>query len=377
MDFTKLSVFIDSLGSQGIPGCDCAVFSGHKPVFRKMQGHKDSAGKIPVSHNDIYLLFSITKILTCCAIMKLIEEEKIFPDSDVSVYLPAFSEMTVRTSNGLRPAYKRITIRHLMTMTAGLDYNIQSPSVSDVLNATCGKASTIEIIDAIAREPLSFEPGTHYQYSLCHDVLAGVIEVVSGMTFSGYLNKIFFEPLGMKNSFFHPDAAASKRIADFYLYDPKNRISTKTDVFTGFVPSENYDSGGAGLYSSVDDYIKFASALACGGISSAGTQLLKRSSIDMMRKDQLSGDLRADFDKLSKKGYSYGLGVRTLIDSNSSKSPVGEFGWDGAAGSYVLIDPDNGISIFYAQHIMNCSFAFEHIHPTIRDLTYECMGINK
>ncbi len=374
MNFLKLEKYIDSLADSGIPGCDCAVYSGYRQIFRHMQGYRDYAKTSPVSDNDLYMMFSVTKVLTCAAIMRLHEEGRIDLDSYVANYLPAFASMKVRHGENVADAKIPVTIRHLMTMTAGLDYNVYSPSVLEVLKSTNGKASTGELIDAIAREPLSFEPGTHFQYSLCHDVLAGVIEVITGMTFAAYLREVFFSPLNMKNSFFHLDEYNMPRLADLYTYDPKNHIYNKIAIPNWFIPSPNYESGGAGLFSSVDDYMLFASALACGGVSAAGVQILSVESIDMMRTDELSAQCYSDFVNFGKKGYSYGLGVRTLIDQSASGSPVGEFGWDGAAGSYVLIDPVNKISVFYAQHVTNCNHVYEEIHPTIRDTVYECLG---
>jgi CubicO group peptidase (beta-lactamase class C family) len=100
-------------------------------------------------------------------------------------------------------------------------------------------------------------------------------------------------------------------------------------------------------------------------------------SIDEMRKDQLGSVSREDFDLMGKVGYSYGLGVRTMVDREVSgaRSPVGEFGWDGAAGAYGLIDVENRLAIFYVQHVHNCGFVYGTVHPTIRDLAYDMLGL--
>lgn len=96
-----------------------------------------------------------------------------------------------------------------------------------------------------------------------------------------------------------------------------------------------------------------------------------------MRQDQLNETSKKDFDLFGRKGYSYGLGVRTLIERENSgvKSPLGEFGWDGAAGAYAVIDVENQLAIFYIQHVMNCGYVYDVIHPKVRDLTYEALAL--
>ena len=376
MDFKKLTDYMDSLVLSGIPACDCVIYQKHKPVYRHMNGFSDSKKTKPVSGNDTYWLFSATKLFTCTAIMQLAEKGKLDIDEPVSKYLPAFIQMTVRDGDNIIPAKNFIKIRNLLTMTAGLNYDCNMPSILEVKKRTNNKATTQEIVNAIAKEPLSFEPSTHYQYSLCHDVLAAVIEVVCGQTFGEYLQQNIFAPLGITKATFRQTNETLLNMSAVYMYDDEKMTSTNIPVDNGYMLSENYESGGAGLQCTVDDYIKFADALANNGQNIDGTRIISKSSIDKMRHNELNDICYEDFKTLGKIGYSYGLGVRTLIDKAQSKGPVGEFGWDGAAGSYVMIDPINNIAIFYAQHVHNCGYAYGVIHPTIRDLTYEILEIN-
>ena len=132
-----------------------------------------------------------------------------------------------------------------------------------------------------------------------------------------------------------------------------------------YIITPAYQSGGAGLISCVDDYSKFVAAM------SNTNQLLKAASIDMMRTDQLGEQARQDFQSV-KAGYTYGLGVRT--DAYGRFSHKGEFGWDGAAGAYVMIDPDNHIGVFYATHVRdNGLYLHEVLHPQIRDAVYQAI----
>ncbi|MHB1455046.1 MAG: serine hydrolase domain-containing protein [Saccharofermentanales bacterium] len=375
MDFNRLTDYIDSLGQYGIPGCDCAVYHRHQPVFRHMQGFSDAGRTVPVSGNDFYWLFSATKLFTCAAAMQLTERGLLGLDDPIRQYLPAFTEMMVRSDAGLVSVRNPITVRSLMTMTAGLDYNVQMPSILEVRQLTGNQATTREIVDAIAKEPLSFEPSSHYQYSLCHDVLGAVIEAAAGQSLGEYLRMNIFEPLGISSATFRMTDDVRSRLTATYMYNNDTRTSESISSDNGFILSDCYESGGAGLLCTAGDYIRFADALANGGVGANGIRILSEDSIDRMRHNELDDICYEDFKKLGKTGYSYGLGVRTIVDRSASRSPVGEFGWDGAAGCYVMIDPINHIAIFYAQQVHNCGYAFNDIHPAIRDLTYECLGI--
>ncbi len=377
MDKKPLVDFLDSLEEKGIPGCDLVVYHEHKPVFRHMAGFADEAKKRPISEKTTYWLYSATKLITCTAVMQLIEKGSIGLDDPVYEYLPEYKNLMVKTGSGFEPARNTMTIRHLMTMQSGLNYDLGLPSIQRVLKETAGKATTREVIKALAEEPLDFEPGTRYKYSLSHDVLGAVIEVVSGLRFGEYLMKNIFDPLGMADTGFELTADREANMSEQFEYRPETNTSVRMTSDNCYVLSENYESGGAGLISTVNDYILFLDAMCNGGTSADGYKVLDAGSIDLMRQDQLHEVSKKDFRQLGKIGYSYGLGVRTLVDKemSRSRSPLGEFGWDGAAGAYALIDTDNRLAIFYAQHVRNCGLAYEKVHPAIRDLTYEMLDL--
>ena len=261
-------------------------------------------------------------------------------------------------------------------MQSGLNYNLEAPSIIKAIENTNGTADTRQIIEALANEPLEFEPGTHFLYSLSHDVLGAVIEAVSGMKLGKYFEQYIFKPLSMKNTGFNLTPELEAKMAKQFDYRPDTWSSVKIPKKNRYVLTKNYESGGAGLYSTADDYILFLDAMCNGGTSADGYRLLSEQTIDLMREDQLKGDSKKDFDLFGRKGYSYWLGVRTLIEKEKSRvrSPFGEFGWDGAAGAYALIDTQNNLAIFYVQHVLNCGYVYEVVHPKIRDLTYEMMG---
>lgn len=226
---------------------------------------------------------------------------------------------------------------------------------------------------AIAQQTLSFEPGTHWQYSLCHDVLGGLIEVVSGKNFGDYLKESIFEPVGMKDTSFTFNQEVEKRMASQYIYQDESGRYEQISKHNCFRIGTDYESGGAGLISCTEDYGLFVNALCNDGVTASGERIISRATIDLMRLNHLCETALPDFNWAHLTGYGYGLGVRTMIDraKGGSLSPVGEFGWDGAAGSYALIDVDNRLGVFYMQHMKNGKHPY--IHPRLRNIVYQCL----
>ena len=204
--------------------------------------------------------------------------------------------------------------------------------------------------------------------SLCHDVLACAVEVISGMRFETYMKKTLFEPLEMHSTAMHLTPALEARLAMQYRNDGDKGI-TPIGAVNGYVLGPGYDSGGAGIVTCVDDYIRFADMMAMGGVAHNGERILSKATIDLMRTNHLSEKQLADFSWIQMSGYGYGLGVRTVIDrSKGVLSPVGEFGWGGAAGAYVIIDPEREMSVYFAEHMLNSLEPY--IHPRLRNILY-------
>lgn len=388
MSFDKLTHYLESLkDSDDIKGLDVIVKKNHEVIYRHKQGYNDYDCTRPVSETDLYYLYSCTKIVTMTACMQLVEEGKIRLDAPVSDYLPEFAHMKVaddytmgdfrnmpNQSSPTHPAKNPILIRELMAMTAGLSYNTTSEPILELKKKSGNKAATREMVSAIAEMPLLYEPGTRHAYSLGHDVIAAVVEVASGQKFRDYVTEHIFKPLGVDDVYFHLREEDKGRLADQYSCDFKTGEKSRHEGNT-FELTDEYDSGGAGLITTVDCYSTLLDALACGGVGANGTRILSQESIDAIRTPQLNAVQLDDFTMkgMFRPGYNYGLGVRVLVDDTKAKSPAGEFGWDGAAGAYALIDPKNGISLFYAQAILGLPGVYSDIHPRIRDLVYECL----
>lgn len=377
MDFSPIITYIENTLRQEmkVPGCDIKIMRNHETLLRYASGTRDYAFTQTVRHDDMYLLFSCTKPITCAAAMRLVEDGIIKLDDPVSKYLPEFKNAYLMNDGKPTPVQKVMTVRHLFTMSAGFDYNRDTQPIRDVLSEN-PHAGTVDLINALVRSPLQFEPGERFMYSMCHDVLAAVVEVASGMRFSQYLKETIFDPLGMKDTTFHITDAQEQRLAAVFE-SPEKRICLPYSTECEFKLTDRYESGGAGLYSTVEDYSLFADAMASGGIGITGKQILKSETIDLMRTEQL-GNYTMDprFGCAAGPGYGYGLGVRTLIDkSEGQRSSLGEFGWDGAAGSYVMIDPKYNLSIFFAMHVRAWPNLIGCGHAPLRDLTYEVLGL--
>ncbi len=378
MEYSRLETYIDDLCTlKGVPGCEAVIHRGYEEIFRYRAGCSDYEKKVPMKGDEIFILYSCTKPITAVAGMRLVEEGKLGLDDPVSMYLPPFADVYLRKEGQKVKPQKPMLIRHLFTMTAGMDYNLHSSPMRELVRSTQGKAGNREIACAKAQEPLHFEPGERYLYSFCHDVLAAVIEVVVNQSFGDYLQQLVFLPLGMADTYFCVPEEKKHRIAAQFMYQERE----------GLVPLErnnrlqitpNHESGGAGLFSTVNDYAAFAVTMANGGVSPNGYRLLKKETVDLLRTEQLSSFAKdTTFSCSAGPGYGYGLGVRTLIDrSGGQRSSLGEFGWCGVAGSYILMDPAQKISIVFAMHVNNWPKMVGSYYTPIRDMVYDILEIN-
>ena len=370
MNFDSLTRYLDALPEKGVPGCGLTVWIGHQPVYRHFVG-EGRPGQ-PIDGTETYWLYSATKVFTMTAAMICVEKGLFSLNDPVYRFLPEYANLTVRDGEEIRPARTVLTIEHLMSMQGGLDYELGSPAIRACLKEHGKETATRQVAAALATQPLNFDPGTHMRYSLCHDVMGAVIEAASGMPFGEFMRENIIAPLGMNTMTFHPTPEQYARMGACYQWDAKERPQSRNPMVNPYrLTSEAYESGGAGLLGDLDSYILLTDALANDGMGANGARILTRASIDEMRRDRMVGASREDFDTLNKVGYSYGLGVRTLVDDRLSRSPIGEFGWDGAAGAWTMVDVERHIAAFYVQHVHACGRAFDEFHPAIRNLIYE------
>ena len=375
--FEPLTAFVDSVSKHyGIPSCDMIVYKDGEQVFRHLAGFSDAEGKVPASENDLYRLYSATKISTCTAGLRLVEEGKLGLDDPVSKYLPAYGNLTVKQADGsVVPAKHVMRVRHLFTMTGGLNYDMDRGGSKRIREEKGDDAGTVEICNSYAEAPLDFDPGTHFQYSLCHDVLGAVIEVASGMNFGEYMKKVIFDPLEMKDTTFLVTEEQFERISLMRQCDDKTWEPHPLGKGDQWRLTPKYQSGGGGLTSSAEDYIKLGAALANKGKGLNGYQLLKPETVDLMRTPQLDPvqhmDMQTNFPYMP--GYDYGFGVRTFINNSGATAAKGHFGWDGAGGFLLYVDPDNNMSFVFAEAVLGSTPSALFVHNKLRDLVYLCL----
>ncbi|MBR2080483.1 MAG: beta-lactamase family protein [Oscillospiraceae bacterium] len=392
MNFSALQTYLDGLVRDGLPMAQIVVTKGREVVFSHNAGHTDTEKTVPASDNTLCWCFSNSKVYTAVCLMRLVEEGKIGLDDPVSRYLPEYAEVSFLRDGAVCKTQKPVTIRQMITMTSGLSYKRRAEYPHFTEATAEPGVTTRRVAEALAKDVWDFEPGTDYVYGLGHDVIGAVIEVVTGMRFSEYMKQRIFDPLGIRDTGFHPDAEQLSRFAAMYRYDGTDCSFTPRAPINDFCFSENYDGGGAGLFSCPKEYRKLLTVLACGGTTEDGYRLLRPETIRQMATNQLNEkQLRAyRSDGVPKElssgklGYGYGLGVRVHVDPAQSgrKTSVGEFGWDGAAGAYSLVDPEKQLAVCYAEHVRHHVFeaanpksldVYRMIHPTLTDLVCEAI----
>lgn len=373
INLDKITEYLEGLVRAGVPSVDCIVMQDHKQIYRHTAGTADAARTQPVSQDQLYLMFSMTKVQTMTALMTLVEQGKVSLTDPVGKYLPAYNDLMVETPEGAVPAKTPLLLWHLVSMQSGLDYDLGRPGIVRVLKERGAQATTREIVDAFTESPLKFEPGSHFLYSLSHDVVAAVIEVVTGMTFGEYLKQTIWEPAGMKNTFFaKPDNAGLPRLAQQWICNERGEIVTMEQT-CNYQLSDAYESGGAGLISCAADYALLGDMLACGGTAANGSVILRPESVELIKKNLLGETSRRDIAMtMGRVGYGYGVGMQVLMEPEKigSTSPAGVFGWDGAAGSCVTMDTASKTALIYIEHVRNHGTSYGEIHPTLRDLVF-------
>ena len=377
MNFDRLKSFLDyELPAMGIPGSDTVIYLGHDEVFRHTTGFDNLDKQTPLSPNALYNMYSCTKVTTAVAATQLIERGEITVTDPIYAYFPEFRNMFVKVKdeNGnvidLTPSKEPILIQHLLTMTSGINYKLDSPTINRFKEETGGKCPTIEFPAALASEYLEFEPGTKWCYGLSLDVIGALIELVSGQKLGEYMKENIFEPLGMKNTSFGFTDEKLKMMATQYKYDPENGCAVEIPKTQNpFVFGSEYESAGAGLISCLDDQILLTDALTHLGLGKNGKRILSERAVNLMRANALSPEVLKTFTPKHFLGYGYGYGVRTNLNPSSvgNLAPVGEFGWDGAKMSYINCDPENKISMFHAEHMGGLASV---VWPRLRNLLY-------
>ncbi len=348
--------YIDELviKQKNIPYFDILVTYDNKTVYRYFNNANNNA----TGKEKLYM-YSCSKVITAVATMMLVENGSISLYDNVSKYLPCFNDVYLLKDGKKVKPKTPITVKHLLTMSAGLDYNFETEYIEKQFDKN-PLSSTIDIINEIIKSPLNFEPGEKFRYSLCHDVLGGLIESVTGLKFSDFVEENIFKPLGIKNSTFKQDFIGFEPL----YYAENQKVVPFTFEEVRWANHKTYESGGGGLKSTVEDYSKFLQGLLNG-------KLLKEETLDLMTQDYVSNfSVKNSYTCVQGSDYGYGLGVRVRKVDSPSGISKGEFGWDGAAGSYALIDRKNKITVTIGMHVRNWPDVFSNEHLKIVEMIY-------
>lgn len=349
----------NQVDGQFLPSVSTALLRGREVVDTFCYGFADKEAGIPLQEDHIFRMFSSTKLVTSCAVLMLFEEGRLKWDDPIEIYIPELGARHVlrpgaTSIDDVEPAKTPITIRHLMTHTSGLSYGLFDPGTV-MFNAYNSAAvmhpgkSLSEMMTTLAQLPLSFHPGTQWEYSVATDVLGRLVEVISGQSFGQFLSSRIFEPLGMMDTDFWVPADKLKRLCALYvgvdLLDPTKPGLYRADdkpfpgAYTRKLPRE---SGGGGLVSTLGDTVKFIQSFLPGGPT-----LLKPETIDLMCRNQLAADLCVRFPNMPAfKSKGFGLGSSVSIGTSvlEPADVVGEVGWGGLAGTIWWINPRIGIA---------------------------------
>ena len=387
MVFTDLDNLLNNeIMTNKLRGCSMYVEQGDKILFNKTYGSDNP--------DAIYKIYSMTKPITSVATMILLERGLISVEDPVSKYLPAYKNMKVATETGIKPAKNQITIKHLLDMTSGLCYpgeetisektmaDLQQQMLSDV--AAGKKIGTVEICNILAQTPLEFEPGTSWKYGFSADVLGALVEVVSGMTYGEFLKKEIFQPLEMYDTDFLVPEEKLPRLAKMYSRNLETgKCETPTPEKIHWLgldnPSKapNIESAGGGLYSTIKDYANFAKMLCNGGSFTKSTggkvQILKKTTIDFMTTPNVNEMQKTSKYLLNMDGYEYGnlFRIMTNLEKANSNGSLGEFGWDGLAGTYFLVDSKEDLILIFMQQIAEGPDWI--LRNKYREIVYNCL----
>jgi CubicO group peptidase (beta-lactamase class C family) len=366
------------------PGAILLIQQHGRPVYSENFGVRDVATKLPMSADTIFRLYSMSKPITSVAAMMLVEDGKLKLDDPVSKYIPAFTETKVgvekRSDDGSltlvrEPLRRPITIEDLLRHTSGLTYGFNGGNLvrrfyaeADLFN---GDLTNAEFAERIAALPLAEQPGTQWDYGHSTDVLGRVIEVVSGKTLFQFEKERLLDPLGMGDTeFYVHDEAKRSRVAEPM---PDDRMISPTTALRNPLQPRRAEPGGSGMVGTIGDYARFAQMLLDGG-TYQGRRYLKPETVALMASDHIGPETGIGRDYAyypgATSGFGLGFAVRTAVPPNTSW-PLGEYRWDGVAGTFFFIDPaDDMFAIFMVQTPSQRG----RIQLALKTLIYQAMG---
>lgn len=358
----------DFVRSGEAAGVSALVYKDGKEAYFGSCGEADKDRHTPFTRDTVVRIYSMTKIVTAVTALACMEQGLFRLDDPIARYIPEFSYTKIAVVDAMEDLRfidnpTPITFRHLFTMTSGIPYpeKVGNAAMTAVMRSYSsmydrydqsekeGRAwSAQQFARELAHCPLCFEPGTRWKYGLSMDVLGGLIEAMTGSSLYEVMRKTVFDKLDMQNTIFVPSWHQNGQLASVYTHNDQDQL-VAVDV-------ADYDSmqyGGSGLYTTIDDYMRFARMLLGGGML-GGVRVLQEKTLREMTRAQVNLIRVPGYDWDSEPGYGYGLGVRVMErpEESAYDESIGAFGWNGMAGTSMRVSPrDNTAAVFFVQHI--------------------------
>ncbi|MHB8129751.1 MAG: serine hydrolase domain-containing protein [Mobilitalea sp.] len=377
------TVLQEEIDSGAINGAAIRVIQNNETVYEDTLGYADKEKGVFISEDTIYRMYSMSKPITAVAAMILYERGMLNLLAPVSDYLDGFKNQKVLTEDGLVDAARQVTIQDLLNMTSGIVYPDDTFEVGRKMASLYSEVekanhqgmptNTIDFCNQIGQIPLEFHPGDHWRYGASADVLGAVIEIVSKRKLSQFLQEEIFTPLEMEDTGFYVPNDKHSRFSQIYDYKVENNCLEPftADFLATFdhLTPPAFESGGAGLVSTVKDYSRFALMLVNGGMLN-GTRILSYKTVDYLSTPQLTTEQAVTFNWDSIIGYNYGNLMRSLVDpaKAASNGSIGEFGWDGWTGNYFFVDPKEVLVMIYM--IQRCGGTNPTMFRKLRSIIY-------
>jgi CubicO group peptidase (beta-lactamase class C family) len=363
-----------------VPGAVLLVARHGKIAYFESAGLLNAETKDPMTREAIFRIYSMSKPITTVSAMMLFEEGKFALGEPVAKYLPQFRSMKVgvekpdaasgKPTLDLVAAQRPITIQDLMRHTSGITYGFfgNTPGKKAYQDAKVleGDFSNEEFADRIAKLPLSYQPGTTWDYSHSTDILGRLVEVVSGMSLYQFEKQRLLEPLGMSDTgFYVTDSAKHARVAEPFKNDRTIGIGA---AFGDPRVQGKWESGGGGMVSTATDYARFLQMMLNGGTLD-GKRYLGPKTVSFMTSDQLGDGIVPGPYYLPGPGYGFGLGfaVRRTAGVAPNEGSVGDYTWNGVGGTHFWVDPKEDMFVVF---MIQSPRARPHYMNLIRDMVY-------
>jgi CubicO group peptidase (beta-lactamase class C family) len=366
-----------------IPGAIILIQQHGHPVYYEKFGVRDIATKLPMTDDTIFRLYSMTKPVTSVAAMMLVDDGKLALGDPVSKYIPAFADVKVgvekhdneKPSLAFEPLNRPITVEDLLLHISGITYGFYGDSAVHKLYSNAdlfeGDFDNAEFAERLAKLPLAEQPGTLWDYGHSTDVLGRVIEVASGQSLFAFEKQRLLDPLGMTDTAFYvTDKAKRALIAEPMPYD---RFISPVAGIRDLMMQRRWESGGAGMVGTMGDYARFAQMLLNGGTLD-GKRYLKPETVALMATDHIGPETKIARDYFyfpgANSGFGLGFAVRTAEPADEPW-PIGEYRWDGVAGTFFFIDPKDDMFVVF---MVQTPTQRGRIQPALKKLIYEALG---